>query len=83
MGELTVFILAIGMIVLCWIMIKLNDKLDRHIKRFKKLESALLKNSTRGTKTVTNSPTSGKIGVRSAQTSRDLRAEGMNFIAKH
>ena len=44
---------------------------------------ALLKNSTRGTKTVTNSPTSGKIEVRSAQTSRDLRAEGMNFIAKH
>lgn len=46
MGDLTVIILAVLMVFLCWIIIKVNEKVDRYIKRFKKLERALLKNAT-------------------------------------
>ncbi len=46
MGDLTVIILAILIIFLCWIIIKVNEKLDKYINRFKKLEAALMKNAT-------------------------------------
>ena len=86
MGEITVIILSIGMVILCWILIRLNDKIDRQIKRFKKLESALIKNSTKSIKTSPGQPvigqTSGKIVAPTAQTSHDLRPKGLNFIAK-
>jgi len=84
MGDLTVIILSIGMVIICWILIRINDKIDRHKKRFKKLEAALLKNSTNKVKT----PSSAKIeipvrtDVPMAATSRDIRTQGMNFIAK-
>lgn len=45
MGDLTVIILAVLMVVLCWIIIKVNEKVDRYIMRFKKLERALLRNA--------------------------------------
>ena len=86
MGEITVIILSIGMVILCWILIRLNDKIDRQIKRFKKLESALIKNSTKTIKTSPRQPaigqTSSKIVAPTAQTSHDLRPKGLNFISK-
>ncbi|MCD6160788.1 MAG: hypothetical protein J7K40_00045 [candidate division Zixibacteria bacterium] len=86
MGEITVIILSIGMVILCWVMIRLNDKIDRQIKRFKKLENALIKNSTRSIKTTDQQlvpgQTSGKVMAPTAQTSHDLRPKGLNFIAK-
>lgn len=46
MGDLTVIILAILIIFLCWIIIKVNEKIDKFINRFKKLEQALMKSAT-------------------------------------
>jgi len=46
MGDLTVIILAILIIFLCWVIVKVNEKLDKYIKRFKRLEKALMKNAT-------------------------------------
>ena len=85
MGDLTVIMLSIGMVIICWIMIKINDKIDRHIKRFKKLEAALLKNSTNKVKTSSSSvkiETPVRTDIPTAATSRDIRTKGMNFIAK-
>jgi len=45
MGDLTIIILSAMLIILCLVIIKINDKVDRHINRFKKLEKALLKNA--------------------------------------
>ena len=46
MGDLTVIILSILIIFLCWVIIKVNEKIDRQIARFKRLEQALMKNAT-------------------------------------
>ena len=83
MGDLTVIILSIIMVIFCWILIKINDKIDRHIKRFKKLESALIKNSS--TKIATQQPPKEimpKDDIPLAKTSRDINTQGLNFIAK-
>lgn len=82
MGDITVIMLAVGMIFLCWIMIKVNDKVDRYIKRFKRLENALVKNSTNRMKTVEETPKPKTPEIPTAKTSRDLKVKGINFIAK-
>ena len=82
MGEFTGIILAVMMIFLCWIIIKVNEKIDRYIKRFKKLERALLKNAT-GKVPVQEqkTPTSGKVDIPVAATHMDLHPD-RQVIAK-
>ncbi|MCP4582720.1 MAG: hypothetical protein GY839_14005 [candidate division Zixibacteria bacterium] len=92
MGDLTVIILSLLIIVLCWIIIKINEKLDRHINRFKKLEKALLKNATGKIPIPTSSnptPLPGKKAmvdqkddIPMAATSMDLRPQSHQMIAK-
>lgn len=83
MGELTVIILSILMVVMCWIIIKVNAKVDYYIKKFKKLERALLKNAT-GQIPVppTQTPSPGKADIPSAATSKDLPTGERKYIAK-
>jgi hypothetical protein len=45
MGDLTVIILAAMLIILCVVIIKINEKIDNYISRFRKLEKALMKNA--------------------------------------
>ncbi len=54
MGELTTIILGASLVILAWTVARLNDKVDKQIKKFKKLEEALKKNATGGIKTGTN-----------------------------
>ncbi|OQX91555.1 MAG: hypothetical protein B6D58_07550 [candidate division Zixibacteria bacterium 4484_95] len=82
MGDLTVIILSIGMVILCWTIIRVNDKVDRHIARFKKFEKALKKNSTGKVRTTQNKEISSKINVPSAKTSMDVRSKNIQFIAR-
>jgi hypothetical protein len=82
MGDLTIIILSVGIVIICWVMIKINDKVDRHISRFKKLENALLKNSTNHVRTNAKLPAVHSNDIPSAQTSRDNHPKAMNFIAK-
>ena len=46
MGDLTVIMIGISMVVLSWTVAKINDKLDRQIRKFKRFEEALKKNAT-------------------------------------
>ncbi len=46
MGEMTSIIIGISVVVLTWTVAKLNDKVDKQIKRFKRFEDALKKNAT-------------------------------------
>jgi hypothetical protein len=82
MGDLTVIILAILMVVMCWIIIKVNEKTDRYIKRFKKLEKALLKNAT-GKIPVSNqkTPPTNNADIPVAATHTDLHPD-RQIIAK-
>lgn len=82
MGDLTIIILSIGMVILCWTIIKVNEKVDGHITRFKKFEHALKKNSTGQIPTAKNKATSGKINVPMAKTSHEIRSKNIQFIAK-
>jgi hypothetical protein len=82
MGDLTIIILSIGMIMICWVMIKINDKIDRHIKKFKKFEQALKKNSTGNVPVATNTQTSSKVDVPMASTSNENRTQGVHLVAK-
>lgn len=55
MGELTGIIIGISVVVLTWTVAKLNEKVDKQIKRFKRFEDALKKNATeRGVRSATN-----------------------------
>jgi uncharacterized protein YoxC len=54
MGDLTIIILGISLVLLTWTVAKLNEKVDKQIKKFKKFEDALKKNATGGVKTSTN-----------------------------
>jgi hypothetical protein len=82
MGDLTIIILAAMLIMLCVVIIKINDKVDRHIKRFKKLEKALFKNATGQIPISDVAPsTSGKIDIPMAATSMAARSS-RQMIAK-
>ena len=54
MGDLTAILLGASVVVLSWTVAKLNEKVEKQIKKFKKLEEALKKNATGGVKTGTN-----------------------------
>ena len=54
MGDLTSILLGASLVVLAWTVAKLNEKVDRQVKKFKKFEEALKKNATGGVKSVTN-----------------------------
>jgi len=88
MGDLTVIILSILIIILCWVIIKVNEKIDRHIARFKKLEKALLKNATGKIPSELiddKTPKKGtpvKNDIPMAATSNDLRPQSHQFVAK-
>lgn len=82
MGELTVIFLSLGMVILCWIVARVNDKVDRQIRRFKKLENALIKNSTRGIEIGKNRGEADMVDAPLAQSSRDKQSQGLNYIAK-
>lgn len=46
MGELTGIIIGVSVVVLTWAVAKLNEKVDKHIKKFQRFEDALKKNAT-------------------------------------
>ncbi len=54
MGDLTTVLLGASVIILSWTVSKLNDKVDKQVKKFKKFEEALKKNATGGIKNVAN-----------------------------
>ena len=54
MGDLTTILIGASMVVLAWTVVKLNEKVDKQIKKFKKFEEALKKNATNGLKPSTN-----------------------------
>ena len=54
MGDLTSILLGASLVVLAWTVAKLNEKVDRQVKKFKKFEEALKKNATGGVKAGTN-----------------------------
>jgi hypothetical protein len=54
MGDLTTILIGASMVILAWTVVKLNEKVDKQIKKFKKFEEALKKNATSGVKTGTN-----------------------------
>jgi hypothetical protein len=82
MGDLTVLILSIGMIIICWVLMKINDKIDRQIKKFKKFENALKKNSTGQVPITPDKQTSGKLDIPMAATSAANRTQGVHFVSK-
>jgi uncharacterized protein YoxC len=46
MGELTSIIIGVSVVVLTWTVAKLNEKVDKHIRKFQRFEDALKKNAT-------------------------------------
>jgi hypothetical protein len=46
MGDLTTIIMGISIVVLAWTIARINEKVDRQIKKFKRFEEALKKNAT-------------------------------------
>ena len=54
MGDLTVILMGVSIVILSWTVAKLNEKVDKQIKKFKKFEEALKKNATGGIKSGTN-----------------------------
>jgi hypothetical protein len=51
MGDLTYILLGASLVILSWTVAKINEKVDKHIKRFRKFEEALKKNATGPIKT--------------------------------
>lgn len=46
MGELTGILIGVSVVVLSWTVAKLNEKVDKHIRKFSRFEDALKKNAT-------------------------------------
>jgi len=46
MNDITGIIIGISMVLLTWTVARLNDKVDKHIKRFRRFEEALKKNAS-------------------------------------
>ena len=46
MADLTSIIIGISMVFLTWTVARINDKVDKHIKRFRRFEEALKKNAS-------------------------------------
>jgi hypothetical protein len=54
MGDLTLILFGVSIVLLSWTVAKLNAKLEKQIKKFKKFEEALKKNATSSIKSGTN-----------------------------
>ncbi len=54
MGDLTAILMGASLVVLAWTVAKLNEKVDKQLRKFKKFEDALKKNATGGIKTGAN-----------------------------
>ena len=50
MADITTIIIGISVVLLSVALAKINDKVDRHIRKFRKFEEALKKNATGGVK---------------------------------
>ncbi|NLI16230.1 MAG: hypothetical protein GX409_08110 [candidate division Zixibacteria bacterium] len=81
MGDLTLISLSVGVIIICWVLIRINDKLDKHIKKFKKFEQALIKNSTGYMPLANQTPNPAKNDIPMAATSIESRTQGVHLIA--
>ena len=46
MLDITGIIIGVSMVLLTWTVARLNDKVDKHIKKFRRFEDALKKNAT-------------------------------------
>jgi len=46
MEDLTIIIIGVSVVLLSVALAKINDKVDRHIRKFRKFEDALKKNAT-------------------------------------
>lgn len=56
MADLTIIIIGISVVLLSVASAKINDKVDRHIRKFRKFEEALKKNATGKVNNTQNSP---------------------------
>ena len=81
MGDLTIISLAVGMIIICWVLMRINDKIDKHIKKFKKFEQALIKNSTGSIPIANQTPNPAKHDIPMAATSMENRTQGVHIVA--
>lgn len=46
MLDITGILIGISMVLLTWTVARLNDKVDKHIKKFRRFEDALKKNAS-------------------------------------
>ncbi len=81
MGDLTLISLSVGMIIICWVLMRINDKIDKHIKKFKKFEQALVKNSTGNLPIANQTPNPAKRDIPMAATSMENRTQGVHIVA--
>jgi hypothetical protein len=81
MGDLTIISLSVGVIIICWVLMRVNDKLDKHIKKFKKFEQALIKNSTGNIPTMNQTPNPAKNDIPMAATSMENGTQGVHIVA--
>lgn len=51
MLDITAFIIGVSVAFLAWTVARINDKVDRHIKKFRRFEEALKKNASSRVKT--------------------------------
>jgi uncharacterized protein YoxC len=54
MGDLTLIIVGVSIVVLAWAIVKLNEKIERQIRKFKKFEDALKKNAASSVRNATD-----------------------------
>ena len=54
MEDLTIIIIGVSVVLLSVALAKINEKVDRHIRKFRKFEEALKKNATGTIKEATN-----------------------------
>ena len=55
MVDITIITIGISVVLLSVALAKINDKVDRHIRKFRKFEEALKKNATGRINNATNS----------------------------
>ncbi len=54
MFDITIMTIGVSVVLLAVALAKINDKVDRHIRKFRKFEEALIKNATRNVKSTEN-----------------------------
>lgn len=56
MEDLTIIIIGVSVVLLSVALAKINEKVDRHIRKFRKFEEALKKNATGKVNNPPNTP---------------------------